>query len=332
MSDLRLSLACWDYDRTRALREGTVRPAGVDLTYLPLPVEETFFRMLRFGEFDAAEMSLSSYVLTRGDDDPPFLAIPVFPSRAFRHSGIYVRAGGRVREPADLIGATVGVPEYQMTAAVWIRGILAEHHGVPADSVHYRTGGLHDAGRGEKLKLNLPDTFDVKPIGADRTLDGLLRDGEIDALYTARAPRSYDPGSPDSPVRRLFPDYRKAEEQYARQTGIFPIMHTLVIRRDVYQRHPWVARSLLDAFTESKRLAYPELVEVTALKTMLPWGVLEAERTMALLGRDFWPYGVDANRATLGAFLRYSHEQGLAAKRWQPEDLFVPETLQSTLI
>jgi 4,5-dihydroxyphthalate decarboxylase len=332
MSDLRLSLACWDYDRTRALREGTVRPAGIDLTYLTLPPEQTFFRMLRFGEFDAAEMSLSSYVLTLNQSPSPYVAIPVFPSRAFRHGGIYVPADGRVREPADLAGAVVGVPEYQMTAAVWIRGILAEHHGVPADRVSYRTGGLHEAGRHEKVPLDLPARFDVRPIGDGQTLDGLLRSSAIDALYSARAPRSFDPARPDGPVRRLFPDVVAAEEEYARQTGIFPIMHTLVLRRAVYERHPWVARSLLDAFTDSKRLAYPELLEVTALKTMLPWGVPAAERTMALLGTDFWPYGVAANRVTLDAFLRYSHDQGLAAKPWRPEDLFVPETLESTLV
>jgi 4,5-dihydroxyphthalate decarboxylase len=329
---LQLSLACWDYDRTRALREGTVRPAGIDLTYLTLPPEQSFFRMLRFGEFDAAEMSLSSYVLTLSKDQPPYVAIPVFPSRAFRHGGIYVPAGGRVHGPADLSGAVVGVPEYQMTAAVWIRGILAEHHGVPADQVRYRTGGLHDPGRHEKLELDLPARFDVQAIGDGETLDGLLCSGAIDALYSARAPRSFDPAAPGGPVRRLFPDVRDAEERYARQTGIFPIMHTVVLQRAVYERHPWVARSLLEAFTQSKRLACPELLEVTALKSMLPWGVLEAERTMAILGSDFWPYGLDANRVTLGAFLRYSQEQGLAAKLWRPEDLFVPETLESTLV
>mgnify|MGYP002624091960 CR=1 FL=1 len=332
MSDLRLSLACWDYDRTRALREGAVKPAGVDLTYLALPVEEIFFRMLRFGEFDAAEMSLSSYVLTLADDPSRFVAIPVFPSRVFRHGAVYVPAGGRVREPADLAGAVVGVPEYQMTAAVWIRGILAEHYGVPADRVRYRTGGLHDPGRTEKLRLNLPERFDVRPIGPGQTLDALLRAGDLDALYTARAPRSFDPTSPDSPVRRLFADYRAVEEEYARTTGVFPIMHTVVLRRDVYERHPWVARSLLDAFAESKRRAYRELLEVTALKVMLPWGVPEAERTIAVLGEDFWPYGVEPNRRTLETFLRYSYEQGLAARLWRPEELFAPETLEATLV
>jgi 4,5-dihydroxyphthalate decarboxylase len=332
MGDLQLSLACWDYDRTRALRDGRVRAAGIELTYLPLPAEQTFFRMLRFNEFDIAEMSLSSYVLTLNHEPSPYIAIPVFPSRAFRHGGIFVRADGRVHEPADLVDAVVGVPEYQMTAAVWIRGILAEYYDVPADRVHYRTGGLHDPGRHEKVPLNLPDRFDVAPIGANETLDGLLCSGGLDALYTARAPRSFDPIRPDGLVRRLFADVRSVEERYAQQTKIFPIMHTVVLSRSLHERHPWVSRSLLEAFAESKRLAYPGLFDVTALATMLPWGVPEAERTVALLGEDFWPYGLEANRSTLDTFLRYSHEQGLAAKRWRPEDLFAPQTLESALV
>lgn len=329
---LPISLACWDYDRTRALREGTVRPTGVDLTYLPLPPEETFFRMLRWQEFDVAEMSLSSYVLSLFADEPPFVAIPVFPSRVFRHGSIYLAPSSPVRDPAELAGRTVGIPEYQMTAAVWIRGILAEHHGLPVDAVSYRTGGLHHAGRQEKLRLDLPDRFDVRPIGAGETLDGLLRSGAIDALYTARAPRSFEPAAGPDRVRRLFAEPAAAERAYLRATGIFPIMHTVVLRRDVYQRHRWLARALLDAFTEAKDQVYTELREVTALKVSLPWVVPAAEEAAALLGDDFWPYGVEPNRTVLETFLRYSHEQGLARRRLDPAELFAPETLADTLV
>ncbi|MFY1699747.1 ABC transporter substrate-binding protein [Solwaraspora sp. WMMA2101] len=329
---LPISLACWDYDRTRALREGTVRPAGVDLTYLPLPPEETFFRMLRWQEFDVAEMSLSSYVLSLFADEPPFVAIPVFPSRVFRHGSIYLAPSSTVRDPAELAGRTVGIPEYQMTAAVWIRGVLAEHHGLPVDGVRYRTGGLHHAGRQEKLRLDLPERFDVTPIRSDETLDGLLRTGAIDALYTARAPRSFDPaGGPDR-VRRLFSDPAAAERAYLRATGIFPIMHTVVLRRDVYQRHRWLARALLDAFAEARDRVYAELREVTALKISLPWVVPAAEEAAALLGHDFWPYGVEPNHGVLETFLRYSHEQGLARRLLEPTELFAPETLADTLV
>lgn len=325
----RLTLACWDYDRVRALSDGRIRPEGIDLIHLPLPPEETFFRMLRFAEFDIAEMSLSSYVLSLFAPEPPFVAIPVFPSRVFRHGSIYLAPGSPVRHPADLAGATVGVPEYQITAAVWIRGILAEHHGLPVEAVHYRTGGLHEPGRVEKLRLDLPATVDVRPIDAGETLDDLLRTGALDAVHTARAPRSF---RPDGPVRRLFPDPRAAEQDYFRATGIFPIMHTVVIRREIYEADRWIAHSLLDAFTAAKDLVYADLREATALKTSLPWTVPAAEETTALMGEDFWPYGLAANRTTLETFLRYSAEQGLARRRLRPEDLFAPETLDTARV
>jgi 4,5-dihydroxyphthalate decarboxylase len=330
---LPLSVACWDYDRTRAVADGRVMPQGIDLTYLDLPPEETFFRMLRWSEFDVAEMSLSSYVLSLFADEPPFVALPVFPSRVFRHGSIYLSPDSPVRSPEDLAGATVGVPEFQMTASVWIRGMLEEHHGVPVSSVHYRTGGLHDAGRSEKLVLDLPAELDVRPIGSDETLDDLLRRSRIDALYTARVPHSFDATDQGpSTVRRLFPDTREAERAYFRRTSIFPIMHTLVIRREVYRRNRWIARSLFDAFVRAKELAYAELHELTALKGMLPWSVQEADETVDLMGADFWPYGIEANRETLATFLRYSHQQGLAKRLLTPEELFAPETLEDTLI
>jgi 4,5-dihydroxyphthalate decarboxylase len=320
-----LSLAIWDYDRVAAVLDGRVRPAGVELQPVVLPPESTFFRMLRHREFDVAEMSLSSYVLSLFDDEPPFVAIPVFPSRVFRHSGVYVPSSSSATDGRDLVGGTVGIPEYQMTAAVWIRGILADHHGLPVDGVEYRTGGLHEAGRTEKLPLRLPDRIRVQSIGPGETLAELLAEGRLDAVYTARAPRTF--GGADPKVRRLFVDHRAVEQDYFRATGIFPIMHTVVLRREVHERHPWVARSLVDAFAEAKRIAMADLAEITALKSLLPWGPAEAEATAALMGSDFWPYGLDANRTTLETFLRYSHDQGLAGRVLRPEDLFAPETL-----
>ncbi|MFI8308309.1 ABC transporter substrate-binding protein [Streptomyces sp. NPDC085927] len=324
-----LTLACERYDRTEALRDGRVRPAGVDLTYLPQQVEETFFRMARFQEFDAAEMSLSSYVigLTR---EAPFVAIPVFPSRFFRHSGIYVSATSGIEKPQDLAGKQVGIAEYQLTANVWIRGFLADDHGVPVESVTYRTGGLHDPGRPEKLKVDLPSGVTVRPIGPDQTLSDLLAAGEIDAVYTPREPRSFTVG--DGRVRRLFDPAGPAEAAYFRRTGIFPIMHVVVLRREVYERHRWLARSLYDAFAEAKRLCEENFAETAALRYMLPWLLDEVDRTRSILGDDFWPYGLEANREALRTFLRYSYDQGLAARPLEPEELFAPETLESTLV
>jgi 4,5-dihydroxyphthalate decarboxylase len=330
VSNLALTLACWNYDRTRALFDGRVRPDGIDLTCLDLPVEETFFRMLRHHEFDVAEMSLSSYVVSLFADDPPFIAIPVFPSRFFRHSCIYVNAAAGITRPEDLAGRTVGTPEYQMTAPVWIRGILADDHGVAVNSVTYLTGGLEEPGRPEKLALDLPGGIHVRRIGPDQTLSAMLASGEIDALYTARTPSSFLAGhAGNGRVRRLFEDFPAVERDWFRRTRIFPIMHTIVIRRHLYQRHRWIAQSLAKAFATAQRDAYAELGQTAALKTMLPWLTAHLEETRREMGDDFWPYGFAPNVEALSTFLRYSHEQGLSRRRLAPEDLFAAETLES---
>jgi 4,5-dihydroxyphthalate decarboxylase len=327
VSKLKLSFACWNYDRTRALQEGRVRPDGIDLNFLAMPVEETFFRMLRHREFDVAEMSLSSYAVSLFTEKRPFIAIPIFPSRFFRHSSIYVNAASGIREPKDLIGKRVGNPEYQMTAPVWIRGILADHYGVPVNSVTYFAGGEEEPGRPEKLKLDLPPEIRVERIGREQTLSSMLATGEIDALYTARMPSSYAKG--DGKVKRLFEDYVAVEKKYFRDTGIFPIMHTIAIRRDVYEANRWIAQSLYKAFCTAQQETYADLYQTAALKVMLPWLIAHVEQTRQELGDDFWPYGLEQNRKTLSTFLRYSFEQGLSKRLLQPEDLFAGEALES---
>jgi 4,5-dihydroxyphthalate decarboxylase len=327
LSKLRLALGCWNYDRTRGLMEGRIQPDGIDLVYLNMPVEETFFRMLRHQEFDVAEMSLSSYSVSLAKPDKPFIAIPVFPSRFFRHSCIYVNAKSGIREPKDLVGKKVGNPEYQMTAPVWIRGILQDEYGVPVDSVTYRTGGEEEPGRPEKLKLDLPPRIKVQPIGENETLSAMLREGSIDALYTARMPSTYR-SAPDR-VKRLFESYVEVEQAYYRKTRIFPIMHTVVIRRALYEQYPWIAMSLYKAFVQAQREAYDDLYVTAALKTMLPWLTRHVEEARALMGDDYWSYGFVPNREVLDTFLRYHHEQGLSKTRLQPEQLFAPETMES---
>lgn len=327
MSKLKLTLACWDYDRTRALVDGRVQVDGVDLNYLSMPVEETFFRMLRYREFDAAELSLSSYCVSLMSEDPAFVAIPVFPSRFFRHGCIFVSTKSGIREPGDLIGKRIGVPEYQMTAPVWIRGILQDECGVDPSSVSYFSGGEEQAGREEKLTLDLPERFRLQSIGRAQTLSRMLADGEIDALYTARAPSTFysEPGK----VRRLFEDFVAVEQAYFAKTGIFPIMHVVALRREIYDRNPWVARSLYDAFVAAQRITYDDLMISAALKTMLPWQIAAVEETIRCLGQDWWSYGFAANRHVLDVFTRYHHEQGLSRRKLAPEELFAPETLQT---
>jgi 4,5-dihydroxyphthalate decarboxylase len=327
MSKLRLSLACWDYDRTRALVDGRVRPDGIDLVYLQQPVEETFFRMLRYREFDCSEMSLSSYTASLGSDKPPFIAIPVFPSRYFRHSCIFVSASSGIKKPEDLKGKRIGVPEYQMTAPVWIRGILSDDYGVKVTDVQHLSGGEEEPGRDEKLKLSLPSSINLKPIAGDKILSRMIAEGEIDALVTARAPSTFN-RQPDK-VKRLFPDYVAVEKAYFRRTRIFPIMHTVVIRRDVYEKDPWVAQSLYKAFSEAKALAYESYNQTAALAAMVPWLTSHVEEARREMGDDWWSYGLAANRKVLETFLRYHHEQGLSKRLFAPEELFAKETLEA---
>jgi 4,5-dihydroxyphthalate decarboxylase len=323
---LSIALACWDYDRTRALADGRVAVDGVDLIYHPLVVEETFFRMLRFREFDAAEMSLSSYCRSKFLDDP-FIAIPAFPSRVFRHGYVFVSENGGITEPKQLIGKRVGCPEYQLTAPAWIRGILQDEYGVPVDSVQYLIGGEEQPGREEKIKLDLPPNIKVAPIGPTDTLSQMLAEGRLDAMYSARSPSTLGRG-----VRRLFPDYVERERAYFQKTRIFPIMHVVVIRRDVYERNRWVAMALYKAFVDAQRITYHDLAETAANKTMIPWASAELEQTRALMGDDFWAYGFAPNEHVLDTFTRYSYEQGLSKRKLDPRELFAPETLEEFTI
>ncbi|HVW16732.1 MAG TPA: hypothetical protein VHB30_00655 [Solirubrobacteraceae bacterium] len=325
MPRLRLSFACADYDRTRALVDGRVRPEGIELVCLGLPVEETFFRMMRHQEFDVAELSLSSYVLSCLGPERPFVGIPVFPSRSFRHGSVYVNAHAGVRTPADLRGRIVGVPEWQLTALVWIRGLLAEEYDLPIDAVEYRTGGLEEPGRVEKAAVSAPDGVRIEPIAPHRTLARLLADGELAAIYSPRAPSTLGGGD----VVRLFDDLREREREYFERTRIFPIMHVIAIRRTVYERDPWVARSLLSAFEAAKERAVSGLCETAALTVMLPWLTAELDATRELMGDDWWSYGLEPNRHVLEKFLLYATQQGIATGDLAPEDLFVPEALES---
>jgi 4,5-dihydroxyphthalate decarboxylase len=284
--------------------------------------EEVFWRMTRHAEFDAAEMSLSSYLLRRSRGDDALLAIPVFTSREFRHSCLWVRADADIQSPADLKGKRMGVPEYQMTAAVWIRGFLKDDFGVDSSEMHWFSGGLYEPGREEKLPVNIPGV-DLRAIGSGQTLSGMLLDADLDAIMGPRPPH----GFPGPRVRRLFPDFRTVEIDYFKRTGVFPIMHTVVVRRELLDREPWVARSLYDAFHEAKARAMALLHEAVVLAVTLPWLIAEVESTTALMGQDYWPYGVEPNRRALETLIRYSCEQGLAERAVAVEELFAPSTL-----
>lgn len=323
---LRLTLACGHYDRTEALRDGRVRPEGIDLTHLVLRVEEIFWRMAQHREFDVAEFSLGGYVVRRGRGADDLVAIPVFPSRFFRHSGIYVNASAGIRRPEDLRGRRVGVPEYQMTASVWVRGILADDYGVFPQDMEWVQGGLEEPGR-VPFEPAEPPGVKLSFAPPDRSLAQMLALGELDALVAARAPSTFNRHG--GPVRRLFDDPFQVERDYFRRTGIFPIMHTVVVKREVLDANPWVAFSLFKAFCEAKDLALADLTQTSALPVSLPFLVEHAYQTMDLMGEDFWPYGLEANRKTLETFVRYMHGQGLIREPMPVERLF-PESTQRT--
>ncbi|MBI2999819.1 MAG: ABC transporter substrate-binding protein [Deltaproteobacteria bacterium] len=326
MGKIHLTLACWDYDRTRALQDGRVEVEGIELTYLPLRVEETFWRMLRYQEFDAAELSMGSYLMAREKGYPRLIALPVFPSRAFRHSCVYINTDSGIREPKDLAGKRVGVPEYQITMATWVRGILQHEHGVEPERMKWFTGGEEHPGREDKIKHDLPKSLDIRPIGPDQTLSSMLERGEIDAMISAHMPSPFVRRS--AKVRRLIPNFREVEKDYYRRTKIFPIMHTVALRQGVHEKNPWVAQSLCKAFAESKRICEESMYEFSALKYMLAWSIAEMEEEREIFGGDPWPYGLEANRHVLETLVGYTHEQGLIKKRPELESLFAPGTLE----
>lgn len=325
MSKLALSLACCDYDRCRALFDGRVTIEGCDVYLAALEPEECFHRAFKHQEFDITELSMSSHTLTTGRGTNEYIGVPAFVSRLFRHSGIYIRTDRGIERPEDLAGKTIGVPEYQISANVWIRGLLSDEYGVKVTDVHWRSGGIEQPGRSERAPLELPPEIDLQPIPAGKTLSGMLEAGELDGMIGARPPSCFLRGAPG--IARLFSDVRAAEESYYERTRIFPIMHLIGIRKSIAEQHPWLAVSVLKAFLEAKRLAMEDLAQIGHLYVSLPWAVAERNRVMSLMGDDYWSYGVDANRHVLEVFLRYHHEQGLSKQLLEPEDLFAPSTL-----
>jgi 4,5-dihydroxyphthalate decarboxylase len=327
MSTLRLTFAGGDYDRTRALADGTIRPEGIDLVYLPLSPEEIFQRMARYQEFDVAEAGLTNQVVYVAQGDCPVVAIPAFLSRCFRHGCVFVNAAAGIERPEDLRGKRVGVPAYSMAAAVWIRGMLEHEYGVRAADMEWFEGGLQAPGRQRVAHPSLPPEIRLQPLGPEQTLDAMLVAGEIDALYTARLPPSFLQGDPH--VRRLFPDYKATEREYFRKTGLFPIMHCVVVRRRIYEEYPWVTANLLKALDAAKQRAQEQAYDYAALPYTLPWLIADIEEARRELGPDPWPYGVAPNRVVLEAMRQYVHEQGMTARQVAVDELFAPNTYES---
>lgn len=327
MSNIHLTMAMNDYDHTRDLASGLVRAKGIDLTYLQMEVEEIFYRFSNALEWDISELSFAKYCSIQSQDDPPFVGIPVFVSRVFRHSAFYLRKGGSVTRPEDLRGRRIGIPEWSQTATVYARGWLQHQAGVGLDEVEWVQAGVDEPGRVEMAKLDLPAGIRYRQ-DTDRSLSEMLLAGDLDAMISAHPPRAFEEGNPE--MVRLFPEFREVEEAYFRDTGIYPIMHTVAIRRDVYEKYPWVPMNLLTAFEEAKRRSVERLKGVTASQIPVPWGYDNVEKLHRQLfpDSDYWPYGIEPNRVTIEAFLQYCHEQGVCHRKMTPEELY-PREVQS---
>ena len=326
MAKLNLSLAVRDYDRIRPLSDGLVQIDGVDPVFMALGPEEIFFRAFRQAEFDICELSLSSFTVKTARGDSPYVGVPAFVSRAFRHNAIYVRTD-RIKKPADLKGKKIGVPEYQLTANVWARAILEDDYGVKPSDIHWIRAGMFEPGRLEKITINLPKDVKLDDAPADRTLSEMLETGEIDGVIGPRVPTPFERGHPH--VGWLFSDPVAAAKDYFKRTGIFPIMHLIGVRRELVERHPWLPTAVFKAFEHAKAAALESLGDTSSSKVTLPFIEERLMETRALMGADFWSYGVEANRKTLETFLRHHHAQGLSPRLVKVEDLFHPTTLET---
>lgn len=328
---LPITLACGLYDRTFGLRDGTIPVEGVDLNFLPMMPVETFRRQARHAEFDASEFSLSTFMILHSRGDRRFVGIPVFPSRRFRHEHVWVNVHAGIRSPADLKGKRVGVQEFVQTAALWIRGFLQHDYGVRTEDIDWHFGGYNepDPYFKPRIELELPAGVRARVIPGDRCINEMLDGGELDAALPA-LPKSFQSNSPN--VARLFPDFRAVEEDYFRRTKIFPIMHVVVVRREIYERNRWIVQALYKAFVQAKSLAIRRLTTYPPLHVTLPWVTDEIQKTRQVMGTDYWSYGLAENRHVLEAAAQYAWEQGLLAKPIEAiDELFAPEAFAGVL-
>ena len=323
MPNLKLKLACWDYDRTRPLMDGRVVPEGIDLEFEILRPRQAFQRMLDDREFQVSELSLASYTALKGRGQCPFVAVPVALSKIFRHSCIYVRTDAGIRTPVDLRGKRVGTSQWSSTGLVFMRGMLQHDYGIRAQDMHWFMGGLNTFVEPPLIPLDLPADIRLDFLSREQTLEQMFAAGELDALLSLYIPKLFLDGAPS--IARLFPDYKRVEQDYYRRTRIFPIMHTVVLREDVHRAHPWAARSIYRAFCQARDLAVDGLYDTDALRVALPWLIDHVEETWRVIGKDFWAYGLEPNRPTFEAIGRYVREQGLSPRVVAADELFVPD-------
>ena len=320
MAKIPLTIALNHSDRHQPLFSGEVQPEGIELRAFPMTVEEVFWRQAQFQEFEACEFAGAGYLLLKARRESPFTAIPVFPLRAFRQGSIYINARAGIERPEDLKGRRIGAPEYEVTAVVWVRDFLEKDYGVKASDLEWFTGGLRHPGRKPRVKYNLPPDITIHPPDPEKTLEGMLEQGEIDALISPRVPAAMLRGSPT--IRRLFPRYWEVEADYYRRTRIFPIMHTVVIKNELVEQYPWIPFNLYRAFVEAKRLVLERYLDGSIYGATLPFLPAHVETTRELMGEDFWPYGAEPNRHVYGYLAEVLYHQHLAERVVPYEELF----------
>lgn len=323
MADLHLTMAMNHYDHVQDMATGRVKPEGIDLTVINHGPEEIFHRFLFGFEWQVSEISMGMSTSRISQGDAPFVLIPIFPSRVFRHSSIYMLKDGPVKTPDDLKGARIGVPEWGQTAGIYTRGWMVHTAGVGLDEVTWYQSGINDPGRQEASKLNLPKGVELNVV-TDRSLMQMMFDGDLDVAFSARPPNEFLAGDPR--VIQMFPDYRQDEEKYFEDTGIFPIMHTVAVRRDVFDANPWVAQNMMTAFEEAKKRSFERMAGFTVSHYPVPWLYKDGlDINAKMFDGDFWPYGIDANKTTLDAFLQFAWEQGTLHRELTTDDLFPEE-------
>jgi 4,5-dihydroxyphthalate decarboxylase len=329
LPNLQLSVAIGDYDQLRDLTNGRVRAEGIDIHPINLSIEETFFRFIKFQEWDVSEVSFAKALSLVSQDNPWLVLIPVFPSRAFRHSSIYIRKDSGITQPQDLAGKRIGIPEWAQTASIYSRGLLAHEYGIDLRSIEWFQAGVNDPGRKEKVNLQLPEGIRYKAM-PEYSLSQMLLDGQIDAALSARPPNAFLEYGDE--VQRLFPNYRELEMAYWQKTKIFPIMHVIAIKRETYEKNRWIAGNLLNAFEEAKNRSLERASDITASYYPIPWVPDHTQISKSIMGEDYWPYGIENNRDTLEAFTKYAFEQGITQRHLRPEEIFVKEVLDKVKV
>src|SRR5260221_1150837 len=326
---VHLTLATTDYDHVRDLVNGVVRPEGAVLTAFVLPVEEIFYRFIKNREWDVSEMSFGKFIGYASQGNSPFVGIPVFPSRVFRHSAFYVRSDRGISSPKDLEDKRVGIPEWAQTAGIYARGFLSETAGVDLRKVQWVQAGMNEAGREKKVEVKFPAGIQYEQ-RRDTSISAMLLSGEVDAAISARVPDAFSKGG--GKITRLYPNYRAEEMRYHAATGIYPIMHVIAMRRAVFERYPWTAMNLFKAFDDAKRRSLERIQDLTASRIPVPWAAAIASAWGDNFGYDPFPYGLEENRKTLEAFCRFAHDQGVTEKRLTPDDLFPKEVRSSVRV